>query len=69
LTAVGAETIFARLSTHNPSPEGRYGPDHDCTDLDSDKGMVLLDAVAGTIVHVEVLNRDDIRIKLISQIP
>jgi hemolysin activation/secretion protein len=38
-------------------------------DLDSDKGMVLLDVVAGTIAHVEVLNRDDIRTKLIAKIP
>ena len=52
-----------------PKPEGKYGPDHNCMDLDSDKGLVLLDVVAGTIAHVEVLNRDDIRTKLIAQVP
>ena len=52
-----------------PKPEGRYGPGHDCMDLDADEGMVLLDVVAGTIVHVEILNRDDIRRKLIAQLP
>jgi hypothetical protein len=52
-----------------PKPEGRYGPGHDCIDLDADEGMVLLDVVTGTIAHVEVLNRNDIRRKLTAQIP
>jgi hypothetical protein len=52
-----------------PEPEGPYGPGHDCMDLDADEGMVLLDVVTGTIVHVEILNRDDIRRKLIAQLP
>jgi hypothetical protein len=38
-------------------------------DLDADEGMVLLDVVAGTIAHVEILHRDDIRRKLTAQIP
>jgi hypothetical protein len=38
-------------------------------DLDADKGMMLLDVVAGTIAHVEVLHRDDIRTKLLAQLP
>jgi hypothetical protein len=37
--------------------------------LDADEGMVLLDVVTGTIAHVEILNRDDIRRKLIAQLP
>jgi hypothetical protein len=52
-----------------PKPEGRYGPNHDCMDLDADEGMVLLDVVAGKIAHVEVLNRDDVRRKLIAEFP
>ena len=52
-----------------PKPEGRYGPDHDCIDLDANEGMVVLDVVAGMIAHVEVLNRDDVRTKLTAQIP
>jgi hypothetical protein len=52
-----------------PKPEGRWGPDHDCLDLDAEEGMVVLDVVAGTIAQVEVLNRDDVRTKLIAQLP
>lgn len=52
-----------------PEPEESYGPDHRCMDLDADEGMVLLDVVAGTIAHVEVLNRDDVRRKLMAQFP
>jgi hypothetical protein len=31
--------------------------------------MLILDVVAGTIAHVELLNRDDIRQTLIAAIP
>jgi|ERR1700674_2169226 hypothetical protein len=52
-----------------PKPEGGYGPGHDCMDLDAAEGMLLLDVVKGTIVHVEILNRDDIRQQLITALP
>ncbi len=52
-----------------PKPEGRYGPNHRCLDLDAKKGMVILDVVSGVIAHVEVLNRDDIRTPLITAFP
>ncbi len=52
-----------------PKPEGKYGPGHDCMDLDAAEGMLLLDVVDGTIAHVEILNRDDIRQKLINALP
>jgi hypothetical protein len=52
-----------------PEPEGRYGPGHDCMDLDAAEGMLLLDVVSGTIAHAEVLNRDEIRQKLIAALP
>jgi hypothetical protein len=52
-----------------PKPEERYGPEHDCMDLDAGEGMVLLDLVTGQIAQVEVLNRDDVRRKLIAQFP
>ena len=63
------EDSFCSSFYTQPKPEGRYGPGHDCLDLDADEGMVVLDVVAGAIVHVEVLNRADIRTKLLSQIP
>jgi len=63
------ENSFCSSFYTQPKPEGRYGPGHDCLDLDTDEGMVVLDVVAGTIVHVEVLNRDDIRTKLMSKFP
>ena len=52
-----------------PKPQGAYGPDHRTLDLDAEKGMVLLDVVSGLIVHVEVLNRADIREPLITALP
>jgi hypothetical protein len=52
-----------------PKPEGKYGPGHDCMDLDAAEGMLLLDVVDGTIAHIEILNRDDIRQKLITAFP
>jgi hypothetical protein len=52
-----------------PKPEGGYGPGHRCLDLDAAKGMLVLDVVAGTIAHVEVLNRNDIRQTLIAALP
>jgi len=38
-------------------------------DLDAAEGMVILDVVAETIAHVEVLYREDIRQKLIAALP
>jgi hypothetical protein len=52
-----------------PKPEGSYGPGHRSMDLDAAEGMVILDVVAGTIAHVEVLYRDDIRQKLFAALP
>ena len=52
-----------------PKPEGSYGPGHLSMDLDTAEGLVILDVVAGTIAHVEVLYRDDIRQKLIAALP
>ncbi|MGA7853537.1 MAG: hypothetical protein WCA15_09440 [Candidatus Acidiferrales bacterium] len=52
-----------------PKPEGSYGADHSCLDLDASKGMILIDVVSGAIAHVEILNRDEIRAKLTAQFP
>jgi hypothetical protein len=52
-----------------PKPDGRCGPYHRCMDLDADEGMLIVDVVADTIAHVEVLNRDDIRKKLVEALP
>ena len=52
-----------------PKPEGSYGPGHRCLDLDAAEGMLVLDVVAGTIAHVEILNRNDIRQTLIAALP
>ena len=50
-------------------PEGAYGPGHDCMELEPAEGMLILDVMAGTIVHIEVLHRNDIRQKLLSLLP
>lgn len=52
-----------------PKPEGRYGPDHRCIDLDATEGMLILDVVAEKIAHVEVLNRYDLREKILAVFP
>jgi hypothetical protein len=52
-----------------PKPVGAYGPGHDCFDLDADTGMVILDVVSGVIAHVEILNRDNIRMPLLAALP
>jgi hypothetical protein len=52
-----------------PKPRAAYGPNHDSFDLDASEGMLLLDVVSGKIVHVEVLNRDDVRRKLVAALP
>jgi hypothetical protein len=52
-----------------PKPKGRYGADHGSIDLDAAQGILILDVVGGKIAQVEVLNRDDIRTKLIADLP
>jgi hypothetical protein len=52
-----------------PKPEGTYGAGHRCMELEPAKGMLILDVVAGAIVHVEVLYRDEIRKQLIAALP
>ena len=52
-----------------PKPEGAWGAGHENIILDAEEGMLVLDTVAGNIVHVEILDRDEIREKLLQQIP
>jgi hypothetical protein len=63
------ENDFCASFYTQPKPEGKYGPGHDCMDLDAAQGMLLLDVVDWAIAHVEILNRDDIRQKLINALP
>jgi hypothetical protein len=62
------DDFCASFYTH-PKSEGAYGPDLRTLDLDAARGMVILDVVSGLIVHVEVLNRDDVRRPLITSLP
>ena len=52
-----------------PKPEGAWGVGHENIVLDAEEGMLVLDTVGGKIVHVEILDRDEIREKLLRQIP
>ena len=52
-----------------PKPEGAYGPGHRCMELVPAEGMLILDVVAGTIAHIELLHRNDIRQKLLDVLP
>ena len=63
------EDNFCSSFYTQPKPEGGYDPGHRCLDLDAAEGMLVLDVVAGTIAHVEVLNRYEIRQRLIAEFP
>jgi hypothetical protein len=52
-----------------PKPEGSFGPGHRDVVLTPDEGTVILDVVAGQIACVEVLDRPDIREKLLGVFP
>jgi len=52
-----------------PKPEGSFGPGHRNVVLAPDEGMVILDVVDDQIACVEVLDREDVREKLVSVLP
>jgi hypothetical protein len=52
-----------------PRPSNGWGPRHTNVDLDANAGMMVLDLVDGSIVCVEVLNREDIRGRLLQVVP
>jgi|SRR5690242_5961860 len=52
-----------------PKPKGAYGPGHRCLELEPAEGMLILDLLADRIAHVEVLNRNEIREKLLAALP
>lgn len=45
-------------------PQGGYGPNQETIELPAETGMILLDLVNGLVRCVEVLYRDDIRLRL-----
>ena len=51
-------------------PEGGYGPGHRSVRLIPEEGtLLILDVVAGEIMCVEVLDRADVRRKLVTVLP
>jgi hypothetical protein len=52
-----------------PKPRGQYGPGLRTLELDSAIGYLILDVVDDCIAHVEVLYRDEIRLKLLTKFP
>jgi hypothetical protein len=50
-------------------PSVRPYPNAHCVELESKKGMIILDVVVGEIAHVEVLFRDDVREKIRALFP
>ena len=52
-----------------PKPEGTFGPGHRNVALTPDEGMLVLDVVTGEIACVEVLDRKEIRQKLVELLP
>ena len=52
-----------------PKPKGAWGSEHESIPLDMEDGYLNVDVVDGKIVSVEVLFRDEIREKLLRQMP
>ena len=50
-------------------PKRAYGPGHRCCELEPSEGMLILDIVAERIVHIEVLNRSEVRERLLTVLP
>jgi hypothetical protein len=52
-----------------PKPQGSFGSGHRNVALTPEKGMLILDVVAGEIACVEVLDRAEVRQKLQAALP
>lgn len=52
-----------------PKPKGAWGAGHENIVLDVEEGLTVLDTLDGKIVCVEILDRVDIREKLLHQLP
>lgn len=75
---VGALRIFDRCRCEEmscasfytvPKPKGAWGAGHENIVLDAGEGLLVLDVVKGQIVYVEILDRGEIREKLLRQVP
>jgi hypothetical protein len=63
------EDDFCSTFYSRPKPDGAYGLGHRNVRLLPERGMVILDIVAGEIACVEVLDRNDVREKLDEFLP
>ncbi len=61
---IGCATFYTR-----PKPKSGFGPGHRNVRLMPEDGMLILDVVAGEIACVEVLDRSDVRRKLLEVLP
>ncbi|MGI8467675.1 MAG: hypothetical protein ACR2N3_04410 [Pyrinomonadaceae bacterium] len=52
-----------------PKPKGAWGTNHYTLPLDPEKGMINVDILNGKIVEIEILNRDEIREKVLKLLP
>jgi hypothetical protein len=52
-----------------PQPKGAWGAGHENILLDAERGYLILDLVDRRIVCVEVLDRDEFRLKLLNLLP
>jgi len=62
---------FCSTFYSEPKPNGTWGSlgRHENLTLAPEQGMIILDIVDGRIVCVEVLDREDVRKKLLAAIP
>lgn len=52
-----------------PGPEGAWGAGHENFVLDVEEGLMMVDTLEGEIVCVEILDRVDIRERLLRRLP
>jgi hypothetical protein len=50
-------------------PKGPFGPGHDTIALSPEVGMLNVDVIGSQIVQIEVLYRDDLRMKIHAAVP
>jgi hypothetical protein len=52
-----------------PPPNGTWGPAHENLVLDSEKGMIILDVIDRKIGMIEVIDREDVRTRIMELLP
>ncbi|HEX9960710.1 MAG TPA: hypothetical protein VGB00_07255 [Pyrinomonadaceae bacterium] len=52
-----------------PKPKGAWGKNHYTIPLDAEAGMIIVDVLNEKVAEIEILNRDEIRKKVLKLFP